>query len=324
MTFSIKTLFKRNNLKYITKAVSLIVLLLGLVFLLRAVNTDSPVFANEVLSCTEEPPVEPPSFPSCLDQTDPGDWAHYDYGWHQIVADGLLEGADDVYSLEDGKFLQCFCSVDGQGIETLWWEAAGLTQDQIDNLISQGWHFLNGAQWNLKDTLYLAKNVEYVCTEPTPTPTPTSTPTPTPTPGEEPESRCTGLSASPSEGTAPLTVRFTGSGYDEDGEIKRYKFDFGDASGGQPQVWEQDESEAYHRYEYSGEYFAALHVKDSRGNWRNGENDCKVKITVNGKPKVLAAEIKELPKTGAQAIALFGFVPLASLGAYLYRRFKLV
>jgi LPXTG-motif cell wall-anchored protein len=121
-----------------------------------------------------------------------------------------------------------------------------------------------------------------------------------------------------------LTVRFTGSGYDEDGDIKLYKFDFGDASDGQPQVWEQEESEAYHRYMDEGAYFASLHVKDSRGNWRNGNDDCKVEIDVTSEPTVLGASTTtELPKTGTPAAVALGIVSLTSVGAYLFKRFNI-
>jgi hypothetical protein len=279
------------------------------------------------------PSLDPPSFPKCVNQNENGDWAHYDYGLHQIVGNGLVEGADDVYSLDGGNYLQCLCDLNDNGTETIWWRVDELSQADINYFTSNGYYYLNGEQWNLGDYMYLAKNGEYLCSDPTPTPTPTVTPTPTPTDiptptptpnDDEPESRCSGLSASPSSGTAPLTVRFTGSGYDEDGEIKLYKFDFGDASDDQPQVWEQEESEAHHRYIYEGTYFASLHVKDSRGNWRNGNDDCKLEIEVSDEPKVLGASTTtELPKTGAGAVVV-GILSLSSLGAYLYRRFSIV
>jgi hypothetical protein len=197
--------------------------------------------------------------------------------------------------------------------------------------------------WNTGEDWFSSKNVYKPdhCEEPTPTPsltptqtptitpTPTLTPTPTPTPTpeeeEEPESRCVGLSASPTEGTAPLTVRFNGSGFDEDGEIQRYKFDFGDDSGGQPQVWEQDGSVSYHRYEYAGTYTAALHVRDSRGNWRNGNEDCKIAITVSAEPQVLAASSKGgLPETGVDGIVTLALLATGPVGVFLYKKNKLV
>jgi len=69
-----------------------------------------------------------------------------------------------------------------------------------------------------------------------------------------------------------------------------------------------------------------LHVKDSRGNWRNGNNDCKVTIEVYGEPEVLGASATDvLPKTGASSAMIgFSLASFTSMGAYLYRRFKLV
>ena len=273
--------------------------------------------------------VSPPTFPSCSLQTGNGDIAHFESGIHQIVGGGLLDGSDDVYSQASGNALQCFCPVAGDnGIQTNWWRIGDLTSEEIEEFVSQGWILDNGLQWNLQDSNYLAKNSEFSCAEPTPTPTPTPTTTPiptvTPTPGPEPESSCSTLSASPSEGTASLTVRFNGSGFDEDGKIKRYRFDFGDASGGQPQVWEQDGPEAFHRYEFAGTYRAKLSVQDSRNNWRDSENNCTIEVKVSGKPQVLTATVTSLPKTGVPLSLVLGLTALSGTGAYLYKRFRLV
>ena len=62
----------------------------------------------------------PPSFPSCSTQSGAGDKAHYESGFHQIPGNGLLEGADDVYSLSDGNYLQCFRN-DEVCIQSNWW-----------------------------------------------------------------------------------------------------------------------------------------------------------------------------------------------------------
>jgi len=293
------------------------------------------VFANTII----------PIYPSCSEffgQT--GDKAHYDSGLHQIVGNGLVQGSDDVFTLEDGNFLQCFCSIeDDTGIQTFWWWANDMTQDERDQHVADGWHLENGLQWNLADGLYLAKNADYFCGEPSPTPTPTITITPTvtptvtitptvtptttitPTPHHEDESRCVGLSASPTEGTAPLTVKFTGSGYDKNGDIKEYEFDFGDTSDWQPQVWNTTDSEAAHRYENPGTYTAHLKVKDQGGQWRNGNDDCKKEIKVTKEPQVLAASApKGLPETGLPEMVLFGSFAGGPLGVFIYRRFKLV
>src|SRR3989338_9715107 len=113
----------------------------------------------------------PPSFPSCSTQTGAGDKAHYESGLHQIPGNGLLEGADDVYSLSDGNYLQCFRN-DEVCIQSNWWRT-----DQEH----EGWLSLNGGQWDLGNFQYLVKNVN--CEpEPSPSPSPTSVATPTPAP----------------------------------------------------------------------------------------------------------------------------------------------
>jgi PKD repeat protein len=65
-------------------------------------------------------------------------------------------------------------------------------------------------------------------------------------------------SASPESGTVPLTVKFTGTGTDDDGYIVSYYWDFGD--GGTSPI--QSPS---HVYINSGTYVAILTVTDNRG-----------------------------------------------------------
>ncbi|MCR4324989.1 MAG: fibronectin type III domain-containing protein [Candidatus Curtissbacteria bacterium] len=96
------------------------------------------------------------NFPNCegLIGT-PGDVAHYETGLHQIVGGPLLEGSDDVYSLDGGNFVQCFCPPTGAiGIQTNWLR----TEEPI-----AGWFFEFGQQWNLGDYYYAAQNVDFNC-----------------------------------------------------------------------------------------------------------------------------------------------------------------
>ena len=125
-----------------------------------------------------------PEFPQCPVGYD-GDFSHYDRynnNPHQIVGGPLLYGGDDVYSLENGNYLQCFCPDEGnQGIQTNWWR----TDDILD-----GWFREFGTQWNLGDYWYLTQNSDFICDsgdtggdgDPEVTPTPTLTPTLTPNP----------------------------------------------------------------------------------------------------------------------------------------------
>jgi len=129
---------------------------------------------------TPTPAPTPFIFPSCESLLPtPGDKAHYPTGLHQIVGGSLTEGSDDVYSLDQNNFVQCFCPSDGdQGIQSNW-----LRQDEsID-----GWFFLNGTQWDLGDLNYAVQNLSFNCqATPTPTPTPTPTISPTPMPASTP------------------------------------------------------------------------------------------------------------------------------------------
>jgi len=92
------------------------------------------------------------------------------------------------------------------------------------------------------------------------------------------------LTATPTSGTAPLTVKFDGSGsYDPDtapppDTIASYTFNFGDGS----VAVTQSTPTISHIYNASGNYAATLTVTDSRG--LRSTNTANVVITVRGKP----------------------------------------
>lgn len=130
-----------------------------------------------------ETPQDEPVFPACQDLIQqPGNHASWPQGWHQIVDGTQLYGSDDVYSVDDGNYVQCYCPVEGsEGIQTNWWRTLAEVQ---------GWFVENGLQWNLGDFRYLAQNDSFACGEveatPTPIPTPSPTPIPVPTPTQIP------------------------------------------------------------------------------------------------------------------------------------------
>jgi len=166
---------------------------------------------------------------------------------------------------------------------------------------------------------------------PTPTASPTITPTPsltatiTPTasnaatpssgPTATPPASCSNLALNVTEGTAPLTVNFTGYGNDPRGAIQGYEFNFGDSSNGQQYTIQQDGNTASHVYNNVGTYTAQLRIKDSTGNWRDDNGDCKRTITVKEKGQVLGATT-ELPKTGG----MVGAVGVVSMVGWMLRR----
>lgn len=105
-----------------------------------------------------------PTFPACA-STQGILKVNYSEGTHGIVGEsGSFSGRDTVYSLTSETLTQCFCSVDGNGIQTNWWKVASLTDDEVTLLRSRGWHYVpNGALWGLEEAPYLALNADYSC-----------------------------------------------------------------------------------------------------------------------------------------------------------------
>lgn len=106
----------------------------------------------------------PPEFPTC---SNPGGTLRVSYadGQHAIVGEsGLRVGADAVYDLEGGNVQQCFCSIDGGGVQTNWWKISSLNQEEIDTLVKLGWNFVpSGTPWGLDASAYMARNEAYAC-----------------------------------------------------------------------------------------------------------------------------------------------------------------
>lgn len=109
--------------------------------------------------------VNVPTFPSC---SNPSGTLQVNYagGTHGIVGSGATyTGSDAVYSTGNDTLIQCFCpDSPGNGIQTNWWKAASLSQEDIDVLKNQGWNYVpNGSLWGLENVPYVAKNSDYSC-----------------------------------------------------------------------------------------------------------------------------------------------------------------
>ncbi len=107
---------------------------------------------------------EIPDFTSCVNPK--GDIkANYETGTHGIAGKpGSFEGKDTVYKLSENSLTQCFCAVDGSGIQTNWWKIPALSASEIKSLEAQGWIYIpNGALWGLENAPYLAKNSDFSC-----------------------------------------------------------------------------------------------------------------------------------------------------------------
>lgn len=108
--------------------------------------------------------VTTPDFPNCANPQGTLK-VSYDEGVHGIVGRSAeYKGSDSVYQVNDNTLLQCFCSEDGNGIQTNWWKIDSLTEDEIQTLKNLGWSYVpNGALWGLEDAVYMAKSDEYAC-----------------------------------------------------------------------------------------------------------------------------------------------------------------
>ena len=90
------------------------------------------------------------------------------------------------------------------------------------------------------------------------------------------------LSASPTQGFAPLTVSFNGSGStDADGSVVSYTFSFGDGSADVT----QSSPTIQHTYNNAGDYFATLTVKDNTG--ASSSNIASVEIKAIAAPDLI-------------------------------------
>ena len=105
-----------------------------------------------------------PSFPSCVNPQGSLK-VSYSNGIHGIVVQGEKTGADAVYSINADMVMQCFCPTDsGNGIQTNWLKASGLSSEDRRVLTNNGWTYIsNGADWGLDSAEYYAKNIAYVC-----------------------------------------------------------------------------------------------------------------------------------------------------------------
>lgn len=108
--------------------------------------------------------VATPTFSSCLNPQG-SIKVSYPSGTHGVVGNTAeYTGSDTVYILSSDTQTQCFCSENGEGIQTNWWKISSLSESDIQVLKNQGWFFVpNGALWGLDSSSYLAQNSDYAC-----------------------------------------------------------------------------------------------------------------------------------------------------------------
>jgi hypothetical protein len=93
-------------------------------------------------------------------------------------------------------------------------------------------------------------------------------------------------------GKAPTNVTFKVTGFDNKGDIKKYKLDFGNGT-----VKESDGQTFEQRYETTGTYDIKAYILDSQNNWRGGEESCHETLTISStKP------LTQQPATGVPTV----------------------
>ena len=97
--------------------------------------------------------------------------------------------------------------------------------------------------------------------------------------------------ASPTSGTAPLTVHFTTDGEDPAGTIQRFRWDFD--GNGSYDTYDEMAKDYNHTYNSSGTYNATLYVWSSTGE----SASASITITVENNPPVATADV--VPSNGA-------------------------
>jgi hypothetical protein len=128
-------------------------------------------------------------------------------------------------------------------------------------------------------------NIVFKTLPPKPTPPPPPKPSPTPVPApptrsaKSPSLDCVRLAASINQGTAPLTVKFTGLGAATGQSISDYLFDFGDTG-----TDKRPTGSVVHVYQNPGKFIAHLQVKGSLGKTTDHTSLCDVSITVTPPP----------------------------------------
>ncbi len=99
-------------------------------------------------------------------------------------------------------------------------------------------------------------------------------------PVESPKSGCSDLNISASNNAkAPSTVDVEVNGYDNKGELREYRVDFGNG------ITRDSTSSRFQQvYQRAGTYTVRGYVKDSHGNWVGGTEGCKQTLYITSQP----------------------------------------
>ncbi len=105
---------------------------------------------------------------------------------------------------------------------------------------------------------------------------------------------------------APSTLKVRVEGFDNKGNIQKYKVDFGNGN-----VKEQTTKEFDFNYSTPGTYPVKAYVLDSQGNWKGGDSSCQQNASI------LTESLKEQPKTGVPIVLALGMGGMGTVGAVM-------
>jgi hypothetical protein len=109
---------------------------------------------------------------------------------------------------------------------------------------------------------------------------------------ESAKSGCSDLKISASNNAKPpSTVTVEVNGFDNKGDLKEYRVDFGNG------ITKDGPTSTFENvYDRAGTYTVRGYVKDSQGNWVGGVNDCKRTLYINSEP------LTQQPATGTPTV----------------------
>lgn len=104
----------------------------------------------------------------------------------------------------------------------------------------------------------------------------------------------------------PSTLKVRVEGFDNKGNIQKYKVDFGNGV-----VKEQTDKNFENLFNSAGTYAVKAYILDSQGNWKGGDGSCRKDASI------LTETLKEQPKTGVPVLLALGMAGMGGSGVWL-------
>jgi hypothetical protein len=128
-------------------------------------------------------------------------------------------------------------------------------------------------------------------------------------PVETHKSACSNVFITAGNGAyAPSRVNFTVTGYDNKGDLQGYRLNYGT---GHEDTHLNDDNTFSRVYDTPGTYTIRAYIKDSKGNWKGGDEGCKETLYIKTEP------LDYQPDTGTPTILSLGSIIAGAAGMTL-------